>query len=80
MKTFNPMQYLAIDVANSFGHDKWEFEDRIQWVKDHINYLEEYQHEAEEPLLYYKAVKALRQSQAGKVTGHAVALDSASSG
>ena len=80
MKTFNPMQYLAIDIANAYGHDKLNFEDRIQWVKDHINYLEEYQHEAEEPILFYKAVKALRQSQAGKVTGHTVALDSASSG
>ena len=80
MKEFNPMQYLAIDIANQYGLDKLNYEDRIQWVKDNINYLEEYQHEAEEPILYYKAVKAFRQAQAGKPIGHTVALDSASSG
>ena len=80
MKEFNPMQYLAIDIANQFGLDKVTYEERIQWVKDNLNYLEEYGNEAEEPLLYYKAVKALRTAQAGKPIGHTVALDSASSG
>ena len=80
MKTYNPMQYLAIDIANQYGLDKLNFEDRIQWVKDNINYLEEYQHEAEEPILFYKAVKALRQVQSGKPVGHTIALDSSSSG
>lgn len=80
MKEFNPMQYLAIDVANQYGLGKENFETRIQWVKNNINCLEEYTDEAEEPLLYYKAVKAFRDAQAGKPIGHAVALDSASSG
>ena len=80
MKEFNPMQYLAIDIANQFGLDKVTYEERIQWVKDNINYLEEYQHEAEEPLLYYKALVAFRTAQASKPIGHTVALDSASSG
>lgn len=80
MKTYNPMQYLAIDIANQYGLDKLNFEDRIQWVKDNINYLEGYQYEAEEPILFYKAVKALRQVQSGKPVGHTVALDSSSSG
>lgn len=79
-KQFNPMQYLAIDIANQYGLDKLNYEDRIQWVKDNIHYLEEYQNEAEEPILFYKAVKALRQAQSGKPIGHTVALDSASSG
>ena len=80
MKEFNPMQYLAIDIANQYGLDKENFETRIQWVKDNINCLEEYTDEAEEPILYYKAVKALRDVQAGRPIGHTVALDSASSG
>ena len=66
MKEFNPMQYLAIDIANQYGLNKENFETRIQWVKNNINCLEEYTDEAEEPLLYYKAVKALRDAQAGK--------------
>lgn len=80
MKEFNPMQYLAIDIANCYGLDKLNFEDRIEWVKTNEKYLEDYQDQAEEPLLYYKAVKALRDAQAGKPIGHTVALDSASSG
>lgn len=80
MKEFNPMQYLAIDIANCYGLDKLNFEDRIDWVKTNEKYLEDYQDQAEEPLLYYKAVKALREVQAGKPIGHTVALDSASSG
>ena len=80
MKEFNPMQYLAIDIANCYGLNKLNFEDRIDWVKTNEKYLEDYQDQAEEPLLYYKAVKALRDAQAGKPIGHTVALDSASSG
>ena len=80
MKEFNPMQYLAIDIANCYGLDKLNFEDRIDWVKTNEKYLEDFQDQAEEPLLYYKAVKALRDAQAGKPIGHTVALDSASSG
>lgn len=80
MKQFNPMQYLAIDIANQWGLDKLNFEDRIEWVKTHEKYLENLQDKAEEPILYYKAVKALRDVQAGKPIGHTVALDSASSG
>lgn len=80
MKEFNPMQYLAIDIANCYGLNKLNFEDRIDWVKTNEKYLEDYQDQAEEPLLYYKAVKALRDVQAGKPIGHTVALDSTSSG
>ncbi len=80
MKEFNPMQYLAIDIANCYGLGKLNFEDRIEWVKTNEKYLEDYQDQAEEPLLYYKAVKALRDAQAGKPIGHTVALYSASSG
>ena len=80
MKEFNPMQYLAIDIANCYGLNKLNFEDRIDWVKTNEKYLEDFQDQAEEPLLYYKAVKALRDAQAGKPIGHTVALDSASSG
>ena len=80
MKQFNPMQYLAIDIANYYGLDKVTYEERIQWVKDNIDNLESYQSQAEEPILFAKAVHALRLSQAGIATGHTVALDSVCSG
>ena len=80
MKTFNPMQYIAIDIGNCWGLDKTNYEDRIAWVKSNLDRLEELTQDAEEPYLYYKAVRALRDSMNGIPTNHTVALDSASSG
>ena len=80
MKQFNPMQYLAIDIANHFGLDKLNYEDRIDWVKTNIDDLEQFTSTADEPLLYAKAVHAFRQSQAGIPTGHTVAFDATCSG
>ena len=78
-KTFNPRQYLAIDIANHYGLDKLTFEERIDWVKTNINRLEALEDNAEEPLLYAKAVTALRNSY-NKPIGHIVALDATCSG
>lgn len=79
-KEYNPMQYVAIDVANHYGLDKELYETRIQWVKDNITRLEDLEPQADEPVLYAKAVRALRDAMAGKEIGHAVALDSVCSG
>lgn len=80
MQQFNPKQYLAIDIANHFGLDKETYETRIQWVKEHYNELENLQPLADEPVLYMKAIKALRDTDKGLPTGHTVALDSVNSG
>lgn len=82
MKCFNGIEYIAIDVANSFGHDKWEFENRIQWVKDNIDNLEALESGADKKTLplYRKAVMALRKAMKGEATGHLVGLDAACSG
>lgn len=80
MKQFNPTQYIAIDIANHFGLDKLNYEDRIDWVKTNIDDLEQFTSTADEPLLYAKAVHAFRQVQQGLPVGHAVAFDAACSG
>ena len=82
MKCFNGIQYIAIDVANSFGHDKMEFEDRIKWVKDNIDNLEALESGADKKSLplYRKAVMALRKAQQGMPSGHLVGLDATCSG
>lgn len=80
MKTFTGWEYLLIDLANQFGHDKLLFEERIQWAKDNLNNLEQLADQAETKPLYIKAVMAIRKAQKGQPTGHLVGLDACCSG
>lgn len=80
MKHFTAIEYIAIDIANTFGLDKLNYEDRIQWVRDNLNQLEELTEQAEEPHLYFKAVNAFRKALKGLPVGHTVALDAVCSG
>jgi len=80
MKTFTGFEYVMIAVANAFGMDKSSWEDRINWVKGNSGILEKYISQADEPLLYEKAVKAYRDADAGRPSHFAMALDSTASG
>lgn len=85
-KSYSPIEYLCIDLANcvgsqgSFKGDKELFETRIQWVKDNFNNLEEFIDLADDKPQYIKALYALRQTMLGQPTGHLVALDATCSG
>jgi hypothetical protein len=82
MKHFTGFEYLLIDVANQFGHDKWDFEPRIQWAMDNLANLEALTEQADKKTkpLYIKAVQAVRKAQAGIPTGHLVGFDASCSG
>lgn len=80
MQEFDGRTYLLIDIANNFGLSKKIWEDRINWTEDHISDLENISEEAKEPILYRKAVRALRASDKGKAIGHPVSLDATASG
>lgn len=80
MKTFSGFDYLLIDAANSFGLDKELFETRIQWGRDNLDTLESLTPQAESPLLFAKAVMAIRKAQLKLPTGHLVAMDACCSG
>lgn len=80
MQTFTGFQYLLIDVANQYGHDKLVFEDRIKWALEHLDALESLADDAEVKPLYLKAVQAIRKAQAGIPTGHLVGFDACCSG
>jgi hypothetical protein len=80
MQEFTGFEYLMIDAANSFGLDKELYEDRIKWVEDHFEELEELADEAESKPLYMKAVQAIRKAQQGIPTGHLVGFDAVNSG
>jgi hypothetical protein len=80
MTFYTGWQYLLIDAATQFGHDKMLFEDRIQWAEDHLHELESLADQAETKPLYMKAVMAIRKAQQGSPTGHLVGVDGCCSG
>lgn len=80
MKKYSGWEYLLIDVANQYGHDKMTFEDRIKWATNNLNNLEQLADQAETKPLYAKAVMAIRKAQQGIPTGHLVGLDACCSG
>lgn len=80
MNTYTGFEYLLIDVSNHFGMDKELFETRIQWGRDNLDRLESQTPLAESPLLFAKAVTAIRKAQLKLPTGHLVAMDACCSG
>lgn len=82
MKLFTGLEWLYIDVATQFGHDKLTFEERIEWTTSSMSLLEGLtdQADAKTRPQYQKAVMALRRAQKGLPTGHLVGVDAVCSG
>jgi hypothetical protein len=80
MINYSGFQWLLIDAANQYGHDKMVFEDRIKWAEAHLVSLETLTDTAENKPLFIKAVMAIRKAQQGIPTGHMVAVDGVCSG
>ena len=80
MKQFSPLEWIKISIANNYGLDKLIFEERIKWVNNNLEVLDEVSDEAEEPELYLKAVRAYRDALAGVDTGYMVGIDATTSG
>lgn len=80
MKMYSGFEYLLIDLANAYGHDKLLFDERIQWARDNMDQLEALADQAETKPLYIKALMAIRKAQAGLPTGHMVGVDGCCSG
>lgn len=79
--TFTGLDWLKIDIANTYGKDKETWEKRLEWVNDRTqDKLWSVMRHADEPLLYRKALIAYRDVLAGKPTGHIMHLDSVNSG
>ena len=80
MKQYTPLEYLQIDLANHFGKDKEQFEDRIAWVAENEDSLESLVQQAEDPFRYQAALMAYRDAQNDRPIGYLVGLDAAASG
>lgn len=80
MEKFSVVEYLAIGIANSFGKDKLNFAERIEWTKVHLKQLPEILHEADEPEMAYAGLKSLQYFlTSGQLDGHLVGLDASAS-
>lgn len=80
MTPFTGWQYMLIDLANHFGLDKDLFEDRILWAENNLHQLETLVPAADNKPLFFKAVLAIREVQAGNPVRHVVGLDACCSG
>ena len=80
MTQFSGWQYLLIDLANAFGHDKEVFEKRIAWAEENLDVLETLIEKADSKPLYVKAVSSIRKTQQGIPSGHLVGFDATCSG
>lgn len=79
MATYNPNQWLAIEVANQYGY-KGSFEQKLNWTKERLYRLNRYKAKAKEPVAFVKAVNALREGLLGNVVHSPVSLDASASG
>lgn len=80
MQVFTPSDYLKIDIASQFGHDKMTWDDRIQWFDAHESRLHELEAQADNPALFFAGMLAWRAYKAGEASGYPISLDATSSG
>ncbi|MNO13202.1 DNA-dependent RNA polymerase [compost metagenome] len=80
MQLFSGKQYLQMDIASAFGLDNTEWDNRLAWFEEHKNKLDDMLKQAKEPAMYFAAVQAWRDVQAGKPSGYPISLDATCSG
>lgn len=82
MQQFKALEYLMIDIANNFGLDKKDWDERLSWFENNEPKLERLVGEADSPALYMAGVKAFRawQKDHNIENRYPISLDATSSG
>lgn len=77
---FSGKEYLKIDIANSFGLDKKDWDQRLAWFDQHEDHLQELVSQADDPAMFFAGVQAWNQVKQGQPIGYPISLDATSSG
>lgn len=80
MQKFTGKQYLMIDIANSFGLDKLNWDTRLQWFTENEHKLHNLVQEAKDPAMFYAGLQAWEKVRCGEAIGYPISLDATSSG
>lgn len=80
MQTFTAKQYLKIDIANNFGLDKANWNDRLDWFDQNESRLLYLVPKAKTPALFYAGVKAWEAVKRNEPIGYPISLDATASG
>lgn len=77
---FSGRDYMKIDIANSFGLDKEDWDVRLAWFDENEGRLDTLVKQAEEPALFFAGITAWKKVCKGEPTGYPISLDATSSG
>lgn len=80
MQTFTGKEYLKIDIANSFGLDKEDWDVRLDWFNQNEKQLDTLVKSAESPAMYFAGIQAWKKASKGEPTGYPISLDATASG
>lgn len=78
MQKFKSIEYMYISLANQFGKDKLNWDERINWATENFMLLDP--KEAENACMAFACMEAIKDIAAGKPIGYAVGLDATCSG
>lgn len=80
MQKLSGREYIMVDIANQMGYDRACWANRIGWVDANMTDLENISDTAKYPVLFRKAVRALRACDRGEAIGFPMSLDATASG
>lgn len=79
-KKFTGLDYLKIDIANNWGLDNRNWDERLIWFEMNKHQLPDLIKDAEEPALFFAGIQAYGKAMRGEPSGYPISLDATASG